>query len=145
MHFDCILPEFSPFRNFKKNIGKLNSLTVRKKIIKKNRPTDPIFRFWSGEGNITKKNFWALLYFIMLTIIVGVFLYPWPHGRPTYSWMGILVKYKKKNTWGKNNIRLPVSNIRSGMLKWLTDQYYITNHFNHCTSCYIQHSPFWSL
>ena len=27
--FDCIPPEFSPFRNFKKNIGKLNSLTVR--------------------------------------------------------------------------------------------------------------------
>ena len=25
MRFDCILPEFSPFRNFKKNIGKLNS------------------------------------------------------------------------------------------------------------------------
>ena len=30
MRFDCIPPEFSPFRNFKKNIGKLNSLTVRK-------------------------------------------------------------------------------------------------------------------
>ena len=50
MRFDCIPPEFSPFRNFKKNIGKLNSLTVRKK---KNWPTDPIFKFWSGEGNIT--------------------------------------------------------------------------------------------
>ena len=46
MRFDCILPEFSPFRNFKKNIGKLNSLTVRKKKKKKkkkSRPTDPIF------------------------------------------------------------------------------------------------------
>ena len=59
MRFDCIPPEFSPFRNFKKNIGKLNSLTVRKEEKKKNnkiiinRPTDPIFRFWSGEGNIT--------------------------------------------------------------------------------------------
>ena len=55
MRFDCIPPEFSPFRNFKKNIGKLNSLTVRKKKKKKkkNRPTDPIFKFWSGEGNIT--------------------------------------------------------------------------------------------
>ena len=57
MRFDCIPPEFSPFRNFKKNIGKLNSLTVRKKQTKtnkqKNRPTDPIFKFWSGEGNIT--------------------------------------------------------------------------------------------
>ena len=31
MRFDCIPPEFSPFRNFKKNIGKLNSLTVLKK------------------------------------------------------------------------------------------------------------------
>ena len=36
----CVLtcrdpPEFSPFRNFKKNIGKLNSLTVRKKKNKK--------------------------------------------------------------------------------------------------------------
>ena len=55
MRFDCIPPEFSPFRNLKKNIGKLNSLTVRKKKKKKkkNRPADPIFRFWSGEGNIT--------------------------------------------------------------------------------------------
>ena len=51
MRFDCIPPEFSPFRNFKKNIGKLNSLTVRKK--KKNRPTDPIFKFCACEGNIT--------------------------------------------------------------------------------------------
>ena len=59
MRFGCIPPEFSPFRNFFKNIGKLNSLTVRKKKNqKKNRPTDPIFRFWSGEGNITKTNFW---------------------------------------------------------------------------------------
>ena len=35
MRFDCIPPEFSPFRNLKKNIGKLNSLTVRKKKKKK--------------------------------------------------------------------------------------------------------------
>ena len=56
--FDCIPPEFSPFRNFKKNIGKLNSLTVRKKKKKKSRPTDPIFKFWSGEGNITIFFFW---------------------------------------------------------------------------------------
>ena len=52
MRFDCIPPEFFPFRNLKKNIGKLNSLTYVKKK-KKNWPTDPIFRFWSGEGNIT--------------------------------------------------------------------------------------------
>ena len=57
MRFDCIPPEFSPFRNFFFLNGKLNSLTVRKKKKKKkkkkNRPTNPIFRFWSGEGNIT--------------------------------------------------------------------------------------------
>ena len=41
MLFDCIPPEFSPFRNFKKNIGKLNSLKVRKKKKSKkiDRPT----------------------------------------------------------------------------------------------------------
>ena len=41
MRFDCIPPEFSPFRNFKKNIGKLNSLTVRKKKKKKKNPDRP--------------------------------------------------------------------------------------------------------
>ena len=46
MRFDCIPPEFSPFRNLK-NI-QLNSLTVRK-----NRPTDPIFKLCACEGNIT--------------------------------------------------------------------------------------------
>ena len=58
MRFDCIPPEFSPFRNLKKYIGKLNSLTVRKKKKKKSRPTDPIFKFWSGVfffGLITGK------------------------------------------------------------------------------------------
>ena len=63
MRFDCIPPEFSPFRNFKKKIGKLNSLTVRKKKKKKkkkkkSRPTDPIIKFCSGEGNITFFFFW---------------------------------------------------------------------------------------
>ena len=53
MRFDCIPPSFPHLETFKKNIGKLNSLTVRKKKKKKNRPTDQIFRFWSGEGNIT--------------------------------------------------------------------------------------------
>ena len=38
-HLYCIPAEFSPFRNFKKNIGKLNSLTVRKKKKKIDRPT----------------------------------------------------------------------------------------------------------
>ena len=60
MRFDCIPPEFSPFRNFKKNIGKLNSLTVRKKKKKKkkSRPTDPIFKFMVGWGQHNIFFFW---------------------------------------------------------------------------------------
>ena len=59
----CVLTAFRPsfphLETFKKNIGKLNSLTVRKKKKKKqSRPTDPIFKFWSGEGNITIFFFW---------------------------------------------------------------------------------------
>ena len=50
MRFDCILPEFSPFRNFKKNIGKLNSLTVRKKKKKKKNPDRPNFQILVGWG-----------------------------------------------------------------------------------------------
>ena len=50
MRFDCIPPEFSPFRNLKNNIGKLNSLTVRKKK-KKKIPTDrPNFLILVGWG-----------------------------------------------------------------------------------------------
>ena len=52
----CVLTAFRPsfphLETLKKNIGKLNSLTVRKKKKKKSWPT-PIFKFWSGEGNIT--------------------------------------------------------------------------------------------
>ena len=81
MRFDCIPPEFFPHLETcrKKNIGKLNSLTVRKLFIlflltcilstltcwkkkkkkkKIDRPTHPIFKFWSGEGNITFFFFW---------------------------------------------------------------------------------------
>ena len=62
MRFDCIPPEFSPFRNFKKNIGKLNSLTVRKKKKKKKSwPTDPM----SGEG-IT------IFFFGLNTLPIGI-------------------------------------------------------------------------
>ena len=51
LRFDCIPPEFSPFRNFKKNIGKLNSLTVRKKKKKKKKLTDrPNFQILVGWG-----------------------------------------------------------------------------------------------
>ena len=56
MRFDCIPPEFSPFRNFKKILenSTLSRYVKKKKKKKKNdRPTDPIFKFWSGEGNIT--------------------------------------------------------------------------------------------
>ena len=75
MRFDCIPPEFSPFRNFKKNIGKLNSLTVhkKKKKKKKSRPTDPIFKFWSGEGNITIF-FFGLMYVLIATAFVTNYL-----------------------------------------------------------------------
>ena len=49
MRFDCIPPEFSPFRNLKKKFGKLNSLTVRKKKKKKKIPTDrPNFQILVG-------------------------------------------------------------------------------------------------
>ena len=76
MRFDCIPPEFSPFRNFKKKIGKLNSLTVRKKKKKKkkSRPTDPIFKFWSGEGNITIFFFWPYYSFYCHPFVLSQFV-----------------------------------------------------------------------
>ena len=62
MRFDCILPEFSPFRNFLKNIGKLNSLTVRKKKKKKKILTDrPNFQILVGWGQHNFFFFLALL------------------------------------------------------------------------------------
>ena len=62
MRFDCIPPEFSPFRNFKKNIGKLNSLTVRKQKKKKKIPTDrPNFQMLVGWGQHNIFFFLALL------------------------------------------------------------------------------------
>ena len=51
MRFDCIRPEFSPFRNLKKNIGKLNSLTVRKKKKKKKKNPDRPTQF-SNFGRV---------------------------------------------------------------------------------------------
>ena len=51
MRFDCIPLEFSPFRNLKKNIGKLNSLTVRTKKQKTKKSTDrPNFQILVGWG-----------------------------------------------------------------------------------------------
>ena len=52
MRFD-IPPEFSPFRNFKKNMWKTQLFTVRKKKKKKkkSRPTDPTFQILVGWGH----------------------------------------------------------------------------------------------
>ena len=60
LRFDCTSPEFSPFRNFKKNIGKLNSLTVRKKKKKKStdRPNFQILVGWGQHNNF----FFGLIY-----------------------------------------------------------------------------------
>ena len=68
MRFDCILPEFSPFRNFKKILE--NSVLSRyvKKKKKKSRPTDPIFKFWSGEGNITIFFFGLISMWLLLLV-----------------------------------------------------------------------------
>ena len=56
----CVLTAFRPsfphLETFKKILE--NSTLSRYVKKKKNRPTDPIFRFWSGEGNITIF-FWA--------------------------------------------------------------------------------------
>ena len=100
MRFDCIPLEFSPFRNFKKNIGKLNSLTVRKKKKKKkkkSRPTDPIFKFWSGEGNITI--FFFCLTYIAREILLGFFVASFSHTMSrsllsdTFRFPGLLYVY----------------------------------------------------
>ena len=101
-------------------------------------PPPPPSLAFSGLAHTLLKSFcrpWLLVYFYTHGPMGEQLIVEWA------SWWNISKKIHGK----KNTIRLPVSNIRSGMLKWLTDQYYITNHFNHCTSCYIQHSPFWSL
>ena len=64
----CVLTAFRPsfphLETFKKILENSTlSRYVKKK--KKNWPTDPIFKFWSGEGNITIFFFWpnrVLLY-----------------------------------------------------------------------------------
>ena len=58
MRFDCIPPEFSPFRNLEKILENSTLSRYEKKKKKKSRPTDPIFKFWSGEGNIIFFFFW---------------------------------------------------------------------------------------
>ena len=91
MRFDCILPEFSPFRNFKKNIGKLNSLTVRKKKKKKkkSRPTDPIFKFWSGEGNITIFFFGLICMYAQIVTVNWLIQALWRRISPVQQWCSV--------------------------------------------------------
>ena len=62
----CVLTAFRPSFPHLETLKKIleNSTLSRyvkkniKKIFKKSRPTDPIFKFWSGEGNITIFFFW---------------------------------------------------------------------------------------
>ena len=59
MRFDCIPPEISPFKK------------------KKSRPTDPIFKFWSGEGNITIFFFWPNKVILLVpALYISVFMPP---------------------------------------------------------------------
>ena len=49
-----IRPSFPHLETLKKILENSTlSRYVKKKKKKKSRPTDPIFKFWSGEGNIT--------------------------------------------------------------------------------------------
>ena len=61
----CVLTAFCPSFPHLETLKKIleNSTLSRyvkkkKKKKKKSRPTDPIFKFWSGEGNITIFFFW---------------------------------------------------------------------------------------
>ena len=61
VRFDCIPPEFSPFRNFKKILENSTlSRYVKKKKKKKKNPDRPtqFLNFGPGEGNITIFFFW---------------------------------------------------------------------------------------
>ena len=75
LHF----PEFWPFRNLKKSIGKLRSSLIKKKK-KKNTDMSLFFcKIWSGEGNITIF-FFGLMYrkFRNVPIFEDFFLFhPW--------------------------------------------------------------------
>ena len=89
MRFDCIPPEFSPFRNLNKNIGKLNSLTVRKKKKKKKIPTDrPNFLILVGWGQ-HNKFFWPN-YGVLLSQVKKymnyhyIFQFPEPLSKPEF-------------------------------------------------------------
>ena len=85
MRFNCIPPEFSPFRNFKKNIGKLNSLTVRKKKKSKKKKIDRPTQFsdfgrWGQHNNC----FFGLMNTALIAIKKFCFI-SWP------SWIVLLL------------------------------------------------------
>ena len=73
MRFDCIPAEFSPFRNLKKNIGKLNSLTVRKKKKKKKSTDRPNFQILVGWGQ--HNNFFFGLIIISWNTVIFTFCF----------------------------------------------------------------------
>ena len=50
-------PSFPHLETLKKILENSTLSRYVKKKKKKNRPTDPIFKFWSFEGNIKKKIF----------------------------------------------------------------------------------------
>ena len=52
----CVLTAFRPSFPHLETLKKIlenSTLSQYVKKKKKSRPTDPIFKFWSGEGNIT--------------------------------------------------------------------------------------------
>ena len=107
MRLDCIPPEFSPFRNFKKNMGKLNSLTVRKKKLKKN-PDRPTQFFNFGRVRATWIFFFffphrAVLYHTM-TMTMNFISYMAPHGRMEEIQTWNTVNIINGNSW--QNMRI---------------------------------------
>ena len=85
-------PSFPHLETLKKILEKLNSLslTVRKKKKEKkiDRPTDPIFKFGSGEGNIT-------IFFLALQAVVELVAPPPPQIKRR-NWEGHLTLFRPK-------------------------------------------------
>ena len=74
MRFDCIPPEFSPFRNFKKNIGKLNSLTVHEKKKKKKKPDRPTQFSNFGRVRATNNFFFGPRCIVKVCMCIAIIL-----------------------------------------------------------------------
>ena len=75
----CVLTAFRPSFPHLETLKKIleNSTLsryVKKKKKKKNpdRPTDPIFKFWSGEGNITIFFFWPYMKPTCVFVALGI-------------------------------------------------------------------------